>query len=1044
MSALPRPLPSRDRCMFSGCNCGGFVLFNPSEAAQSIQQLPATASDPCGCSHPWQSHAVQYIGDETDEHYASQKGRHAPTNCGGFFSYESQWQREVLCTCSSPWYQHENLPARSRRPALSPAPAITLGTSIASSSTLAPPISVFTAALRDPGGNTQSRRVASYQRAASQGSGGRALRSSSQFAQPTREDNCMIAIYPFSLKKPADQPGLKSPSYTFASEDLTDFLNTLSVHSLVFRACLSQEGEVWLELDNLVAEHCTQHHLVLPGPPTSESEPLPTPRPFHKLSWQFLAVRNVNHRSQKRFQAADKIVATTFTLSSLIKYSGVNKVTNPLDASKPLFVLVPRYGNLQGPISSLLEPDVRLSHHDQVHACFALRIMHRHPQSVMAAPECFPDICPTAPLPLASSVSDITEFSVPETLMASPVPEAGNVGQSDSWPLGTAVVRPRSNSSVMEGESERSHHRRRLDQDSEAAPTSDQVRTVTPMRVDAALDESLAPTPDSTTTTSTSASGAPAPVNAPPTRPSVGVVNPPTAVLTPIMVPPGNSDVVVFTGVPLDVAPMLADTVAPPGERSRAVSAEQPGMVDRWLRMVERELRHFAGPEQTEINGYVSYRGPDVESVADTMFRHLVWQHSGCHGHFEATHQGVTYMLCELRAFLNPRERTYRMCDSRGRALGRGPERTTYRYLVQTFTSQTDYWQSRGPYQSLLFPDLQEPISTRVSYFRACGTIAALHIIHLGLPPVPISPFLILAVLVGKGRLEPDETWIRGLDPEAADVLHPWFLLGPQGQIPEGFSDPPSLARGIVAADERQALFRGVVASVLLGKSYVWNHPDFEAFAQGFDILFSANPGSDSVVKLFSSRNHVQLDPETLIYTLYNRTVQNASSLVTHLAFSSDDVSGSETNAQFEELFQYSLIRYLKGSGHPDHVLLRQTHPSLYDGQESGDLALALSLRARLLLIALTDSDLAPVGEDWNLKFRFVHMNTVSGNNMDPDAEPTIYIHTCTSSCDIPLNTWLKRALLERRDFSSSEPATLFDCWLHRQIVFARADYTRI
>jgi len=61
-------------------------------------------------------------------------------------------------------------------------------------------------------------------------------------------------------------------------------------------------------------------------------------------------------------------------------------------------------------------------------------------------------------------------------------------------------------------------------------------------------------------------------------------------------------------------------------------------------------------------------------------------------------------------------------------------------------------------------------------------------------------------------------------------------------------------------------------------------------------------------------------------------------------------------------------MRYLLGSGHPDHPLLRDTFATDGDYGHGNEV-----FRARLLLLAVSDSDLMPVDRDWHIMVMFLY-----------------------------------------------------------------------
>ena len=137
-----------------------------------------------------------------------------------------------------------------------------------------------------------------------------------------------------------------------------------------------------------------------------------------------------------------------------------------------------------------------------------------------------------------------------------------------------------------------------------------------------------------------------------------------------------------------------------------------------------------------------------------------------------------------MRFFLLHRTYHYTDVPIRGSGVGRGLERLVYRHLVQTAVIRSPHiWQARDPF---IIPKILQvhPNQTRLDTMQVWGSLAALHIIHLGLSPSPISPFLILATVGGTCAFDNlSEACIRKLDWQAADVLSPWFALTASDRI---------------------------------------------------------------------------------------------------------------------------------------------------------------------------------------------------------------------------------------------------------------------
>ena len=62
----------------------------------------------------------------------------------------------------------------------------------------------------------------------------------------------------------------------------------------------------------------------------------------------------------------------------------------------------------------------------------------------------------------------------------------------------------------------------------------------------------------------------------------------------------------------------------------------------------------------------------------------------------------------------------------------------------------------------------------------------------------------------------------------------------------------------------------------------------------------------------------------------------------------------------------------------------------------------------------------------------------------DFGVDPVVQFHTCTTHCNVSLNTWLVNVLLEPVDFRQADIATVFDCWLHLQLLHTSGSYNTV
>ncbi|KAF7293108.1 Alternative cyclin Pcl12 [Mycena kentingensis (nom. inval.)] len=179
---------------------------------------------------------------------------------------------------------------------------------------------------------------------------------------------------------------------------------------------------------------------------------------------------------------------------------------------------------------------------------------------------------------------------------------------------------------------------------------------------------------------------------------------------------------------------------------------------------------------------------------------------------------------------------------------GSGPRLAMYTHGLEFVHANTALWGSRGQYTvPVLFP-ASAPSANRQAEFWAAGRWAALSILHRKMAPLPVSPFFVLFVLLGRevfARLPIG--LIRELDEDMAKRLEPWASLTPASTLlPENIAISP-VGELMVAADypNFQHLTRSrtidehdndtitVYLSILLGFNDP-EHPEVCAYREGF------------------------------------------------------------------------------------------------------------------------------------------------------------------------------------------------------------------
>ncbi|KAH7911437.1 hypothetical protein BJ138DRAFT_1006581, partial [Hygrophoropsis aurantiaca] len=277
---------------------------------------------------------------------------------------------------------------------------------------------------------------------------------------------------------------------------------------------------------------------------------------------------------------------------------------------------------------------------------------------------------------------------------------------------------------------------------------------------------------------------------------------------------------------------------------------------------------------------------------------------------------------------------------------GAGIERGTFRCLMDIITQQGQYWEQRGSYFVPAFSRASGPITGRIHHFKACGFLAAQHTLLYTNGPIPISP----------ERLAP--WWeLAASDPLPKDAMSPLgqfliYVMDMQVCLCE-LDDQRT-------EEEHDSWTKTFLSKVLLGNSDPWNHPEFVAFRDGFDMALTEGTKPKRFIQTFI--DSIASVP-ALIAGLYNREVTSLSQVLDHLKFEITRANPDGTTNHWANLFQLALGCYLRETGHPIQAADRGliTPEVLNSGQRDS------LLRPRLLLYSCTDSNLLPAQSDWKI-----------------------------------------------------------------------------
>ncbi|KAJ6466468.1 hypothetical protein C8R45DRAFT_1219544 [Mycena sanguinolenta] len=304
---------------------------------------------------------------------------------------------------------------------------------------------------------------------------------------------------------------------------------------------------------------------------------------------------------------------------------------------------------------------------------------------------------------------------------------------------------------------------------------------------------------------------------------------------------------------------------------------------------------------------------------------------------------------------------------------GPGPERAALREGCAILTARFRYWQQATGSDMFrpIFTAMDTPIQERIHTFRAHGTFLALHCFVLQQGPLPISIWVLLALCVGRKAMLIPKHILLYIDPGAHDILAPWYDFHIDTPVPPAreAAHPlrqfiieympqdmqPNLIRNNREADEHEGWRIASFAAVLLGHHNPWNHPEFIALQEGFDVgkRFAASLRSQKALPL--------------LVALYDRRIHTAAEVTSHLKYLDPIMRiHDKTIPYFVKLFRLRLEHYAHGLGHPNGLRLIEVTEEEYQLRRKDPL-----LRATMLLRGSSDSDMRPMDPNWRILFKF-------------------------------------------------------------------------
>ncbi|KAJ7741796.1 hypothetical protein DFH07DRAFT_777983 [Mycena maculata] len=234
-------------------------------------------------------------------------------------------------------------------------------------------------------------------------------------------------------------------------------------------------------------------------------------------------------------------------------------------------------------------------------------------------------------------------------------------------------------------------------------------------------------------------------------------------------------------------------------------------------------------------------------------------------------------------------------------------------------------------------------------------------------PPAWLSqPVSIRSELMGRSSMLIPKHILLHMDPTAFDVLAPWYDWHQDTPFPSirDAANPlrlfmyaymssiqPSMINATRTQEEHEGWLISVFAAFLLGYPDPWNHPEFLALKEGFDLAIASLKFAETV----RSRGALRF-----LVSLYDRRVKEPDDVAKHLCFVLLSRNSDGTSPYFTKLFEIRLKRYIQGVGHPPQLRNVEITEDEFLAEHDNRL-----LRANLILKSGSDSDMCPNTENW-------------------------------------------------------------------------------
>jgi hypothetical protein len=143
--------------------------------------------------------------------------------------------------------------------------------------------------------------------------------------------------------------------------------------------------------------------------------------------------------------------------------------------------------------------------------------------------------------------------------------------------------------------------------------------------------------------------------------------------------------------------------------------------------------------------------------------------------------------------------------------------------MISVLVEDHKRWQLLGDFYVPYLLSLQDvKLPDRIVQFWRDGAVAAIHMLRLGQGPDPLSPWWILAAIIGDDNaVNLTLDYIYALDPASAKLLTPWFRFSPSDILPlEGYWEHPVAQLFVVYLNERNVSVEDITIAFHLLKHH--------------------------------------------------------------------------------------------------------------------------------------------------------------------------------------------------------------------------------